>query len=123
MAVDGVFLGTHQRYGAILRSPADSGKPFLEERRVGDGSVVHPTVSIARILFAARPKLTPQKHVVDSAILQGLPQRFTIELRIEAAVRARTHVRDRLYPVAAQNLDKPTNLMGGVTHGEQSRPV
>ena len=112
VAIERFSLRAHQRYSTLRCCVDHSGESLAETFRLGNPPIVHAVVLVAGGVFRSATEFAAEVQVFDSSPPECGAEGFAVELRVEAAVRDRTHVGERIDAVSAQQVQK--NLYGVV---------
>lgn len=106
VAVERFPFRAHKRYSTLRRGVDHSGESLAEALCLGNLAIVHVVSLVAGGVFRSATEFAAEVQVFDSSPPECGREGFAVELRVEAAVRGRTHVGERIDAVSAQQVQK-----------------
>lgn len=112
VAVEGFGFRAHQRDVHFRPARERALDPAFEESGSGEALIAHLAVHMTLRVFRPRAELFAEKDILNPGARKRIAQRLAIELRIDAAVRRRAHVRHRLDAGNGEQREEAVNRMG-----------
>lgn len=84
---DRIFLGTQERDAIQFGSLNDPLQTALEQFCAGETIVLYFSVTVTRAVRGPRAQFFAKEYILDPTGAEALAQRFSVELRVDAAVR------------------------------------